>query len=404
MSNVDWREIERVAAAQIVSAVRDVRDKHPDETIYGAMFHEFYGDGTNIYWPMVTVGTEESLSRVIAEYAARHGADESLETSLRWSGPDLEHSFDPGTSEQTLANSVQAAASSSGNFKDWERLYDRFVRSFPKAAKLARKQLVAEKLIGKDFIAIADDETADLVALSLTKSQLLKHFPQYDAAERERRRLMALSTEERVIELIPEAVAPRYEGPLIGEHEGMLVACGAAAVSALTRVVRGEEYRQGDVVAARLLAEINIDSDEAVDALEALMRRKKASLNSRAWAASALARLGRSDLILARVPELPVEVVTRGIGDPFRGFRDRGAHRPLSYAPLEAVLREYPALEEAFEKELEPGSGYCALTKEEIPAALAALDSPWPIVRTHARIVLEDAGVARFDAAQMSIR
>lgn len=395
MSNVDWREIERAAAAQIVSAVRDVRDNHPDETIYGAIFHEFYGDGTNIYWPMITVGTEESLSQVIAAYIAGHGADVSLETSLRWSGPDLKHSFDPGNSEQALANSVQTAASSSGAFKDWERFYDRFVRSFPKAARLARKQLVAEKLVGKEFIAIADDETTDLVVLSLTKSQLLKHFPQYDAAEQERRRLLALSVEGRVVELLPEAVTPRYEGLLIGEHEGMLVACGAAAVSALTRVVRGEEYRQGDVVAARLLAEINIDSDEVVEALEALMRRKKASVNARAWAASALARLGRSDLILTRVPELPVEVVTRGIGDPFSGFRDRGAHRPLSYAPLEAVLREFPALEEAFEEELKPGSGYCALATEEIPTALAALDSPWPIVRTHARMVLEDAGVAR---------
>ena len=168
MSDVDWHEIERAAAAQVFSAVRDVRDTHPDETIYGAMFHEFYGDGTNIYWPTVTIGTEESLSEVIAAYTARHDVDVSMETSLRWSGPDLEHGFDPGASEQTLATGVQAAASSSGDFKDWERFYGRFLRSFPKAAKLARKQLMAEKLVDKDFIAIADDETADLVVLSLT--------------------------------------------------------------------------------------------------------------------------------------------------------------------------------------------------------------------------------------------
>ncbi len=395
MSGINWREIEEAAAGQIVSAVRAVREEHPDESVYGAMFHEFYGDGSVIYWPMVTVGTEESLAEVVTGYAARHGQEDDLESSLRWSGPDLAHGNDPGDSEQALADSVHAAGSSTGEFTDWERAYDRFLRCFPKAAQLARKQLIAEKLVGKEFIAIAEDEAGELVPLSLTKAQLLEHFPQYDAAERERRRLAALPVERRVLELLPEAVAPRYQGPLVGEHEGLLVSCGAAALSALVGVVRGEEYPQGGVAAARMLAEINISTLEVVDALDGLMRREDADINARAWAASALARLDRSDLIIARVPELPVEVVTRGMSDPFGAFRDRGAHRPLDYAPLDALLRQHPLLESAFEKELKPGSGYCVLATNEIPTAKAALDSPWGVIRTHARIVLENAGALR---------
>lgn len=386
---MDGKAIEAAAAAQLVRAVRTVRERHPDHTVYGAMFHEFYGDGSTIAWPMVTVGTEESLAGVVAKYADRHGESDDLVASLRWSGPDLEHGFDPDDDDQALADVLRAEAGP--GFERWERLYERFLRCFPRAAKAARKQLLADGVVTEDFIAIADDEGGELVPLSLTKAQVLAHFPEYDAAEQERGRLSALPVDERVAELLPEAVAPRYQGPLIGEHEQLLVACGVAAVPALVRVVRGEVFGNGDVTAARLLAEINVDDADAVSALDELMRRRKRPVNSRAWAASALARLGRSDLIIARVAELPVEVVTRGIGDPFRSFRDRGAHRLLDYAPLEQVLREHPDLEDAFEEELEPGVGYCAVTAEEIPIAEAALDSPWLVVRTHAQHVLGDA-------------
>ncbi|GAA1320355.1 DUF4303 domain-containing protein [Leucobacter albus] len=394
---MDTQALVTAAAAQLVDAVRSVREEHPGETIYGAVFHEFYGDGTVIYWPMVTVGTEETLAEVVASHTDQHGAEPGLAESLRWSGPDLAHSFDlvhsfdPSPELQALADGVQAAA---GSGAKWERQYERWLRCFPKAAKLARKELVAEGIVPKAFVAVAADEAGELIPLSLTKAQLVANFPEYDAAEQERRRLAALPVAERIAELLPEAVAPRYQGPLIGEHEALLAACGEAALPALVSVVRHETLARGDVVAARLLAEINIDTPEVVVALEGLMLRRKARGNSRAWAASALARLGRSDLILERVAELPVDVVTRGIADPLSSFRDRGAHRPLDYAPLEQVLRDHPELESAFEEELRPGSGYCALAPGEIPTAKAALDSRWQVVRVHAAAVLEDVGVS----------
>lgn len=388
---IDTQTLVTTAAAQLIDAVRSVRKEYPGETIYGAMFHEFYGDGTVIYWPMVTVGTEETLAEVVADYTARSGPEEGLADSLRWSGPDLTHGFEPASVLQELADTVQASAGAGS--AQWERQYDRWLRCFPKAAKLAMKQLVAEGIVSKSFVAIATDEAGELIPLSLTKAQLVAHFPEYDEAERERRRLAALPVEERVAELLPEAVAPRYQGPLIGEHEGLLVGCGAAAVPALVSVVRHETLARGDVVAARLLAEINIDTPDVIDALDGLMLAKKAQLNSRAWAAGALARLGRSDLILTRIAELPSDVVVRGIADPFSSFRDRGAHRALDYEPLEHALAARPELEPAFAEELRPGSGYCALAPDETPTARAALASRWEVVRVHARAVLEDAGV-----------
>jgi hypothetical protein len=123
------------------------------------------------------------------------------------------------------------------------------------------------------------------------------------------------------------------------------------------------------------------------------MRSEGADINARSWAASALARIGHSELIVSRVPELPVEVVTRGVGGPFKTFRDHGAHRPLEYVSLEALLNRYPELEVAIEDELKPGSAFCALSPGEIPTARAALNSRWKVIRTHARIALTGAGV-----------
>lgn len=74
----------------------------------------------------------------------------------------------------------------------WEKTYDHFLRRFPKAAKKARQQLIREGVVDKNFIIIAEDDAGELVPLSLTRAQLLRHFPQYDADEKERRRLTAL--------------------------------------------------------------------------------------------------------------------------------------------------------------------------------------------------------------------
>ncbi|GGF44926.1 hypothetical protein GCM10010922_20770 [Microbacterium sorbitolivorans] len=379
--NINWREIEEAAAEQLVHAVREVREESPDENIHGAVFHAFYGDGESIRWPMVAVGTEETLAEMVDD-----GDDDA---SLRWSGPDFEYNVDPTGELDELASRVEKAAAASGDFDKWVRVYERFQKCFPKAAKLARKQLVADKAVGKAFIAVAMDEAEELVPPSLTKAQLRMHFPHYDAEEMERIRLAALPVEQRIAELLPAAVLSDFEGPLVEEYDDLLVACGAAAIPSLVSVVRGEQYPEGSLTAARILAEINITTPEAVDALYDLMRNEDADINARSWAAAALGRLERSDLILAIVPDLPAEVVTRGIHGPIGPFRDHGAHRSLDYGPLETALREYPHLEPEFEKIMTRGSTYCRLDRDEIPTAKAGLESPWGVIRNHASFSLK---------------
>jgi|GEM_PF-552538 len=393
-SAFDWKGMENAATAQLVAVVRRARAEYPDEHIYGAMFHEFHGDGDVIYWPCLTVGTEEMLARVLAAAKAGYakGRDSAeLEHALRWSGPDLDSvrpMIEAGEAEGAWAQRCQTAAAAAGGFAAWEKVYNRFLRTFPRAAKRVRTELVREGVVGKDFIAIADDEEGELIPLSLTKAQLSRHFPEYDEEAQERARLAALPVAERLAELMPQVLRTVEPGPLIDGYEEMVRELGEAAVPALLDAVT---RRRGQVIRAiMLLAEINHSTPAVIAALEQVMTDRKVDRNARAWAAGALARLDRMGLIARHVAQLPIDIVARGLADPFTSFRDHGKHRPLDYGPLEAVLREHPQLVEAVAKELEPGRGYCNVDASEAPAARAGLASPHAFIREHARLVLEE--------------
>lgn len=385
----DWKALEDVAVGQVVNAVRKIRQTCPDETVYGAMFHEFYGDGSVLYWPMVTVGTEEVLARVATDYG-----DESED--LRWSGPDLgqyadDHGFEPGDEQDQWATQCAefAQATAKGSFSAWEAVYERFLHCFPRAAKRARAQLLKEGLVDKHFIVVATDEAGELVPLSLTRAQLLRHFPMYDEAERERARIAALPLTERIAEVVSQAVRAAPPGPLLGEYDALARVLGEAAVPALLDVVAGRSAGEA-WQASMLLAEINHSSPDVISTLEATLCNAAASESERAWAASALARLERMDLIAAHLSELPSEVAARGLSAPYRSFRDRGKHRPLDYRPLEAVLAQYPDMAPAVAEALAPGCGFCTLEADEVKAAQQGLTSKWAFIREHARDVLEE--------------
>lgn len=385
----DWKALEDAAVAHVVIAVRQVREAYPHETVYGAMFHEFYGDGSVIYWPMVTVGTEEALSQVATAY----GDDGE---GLRWSGPDLsqyaeDHGFEPGDEQDQWATQCAdfAQATTKGSFSAWETVYERFLHCFPRAAKRARAQLLKEGLVDRHFIVVATDEAGDLIPLSLTRAQLLRHFPMYDEAECERARIAALPLAEQVAEVVLQAVRAAPPGPLIGEYDALARTLGEAAVPALVDVVAGRSAGEA-WQACMLLAEINHSTPDVISTLEATMGNAAANESERAWAASALARLGRIDLIAAQLNDLPVEVAARGLSAPYRSFRDRGRHRPLDYRPLEAVLAQYPEIAPAVAEALAPGCGFCTLKAEEVAAARTGLTSKWAFIREHARDVLEE--------------
>ena len=394
---IDWQGLEETATAQVVAAVREARFAFPDEHIYGAMFHEFYGDGTVMYWPLLTVGTEEALKLILDKaltgWAEDRGEDAAdLEHSLRWSGPDLNAVRDPvqpGEVEEEWVRRCQAASDGKG-FDAWQKIYMRFLRVFPHAAKRARTLLVDEGIVGKDFIVIADDEDGDLIPLCLTKSQVSRFFPEFDARAVERTRLAGLPIDERLAELLPQVMGTAEPGPLIGEYEDLVRDIGEAAVPALLDIVTCRANGR-PVTAIILLAEINHSTADVVAALETTMIDGDTNESTRAWAARALALLNHMDAVVLHAAELPIGTIAApGLAAPYSSWRDTGNHRPLDYTPLEAALREHPELADAVAVELAPGRGDCQIDATETDAARAGLASEWEFIRHHAQRILKD--------------
>ena len=180
MPQPDWPHIENLAYQIIVDAVYSIRRQHPYETIYATIFHNFYCDNVHLYFPSLSVGTEELLARVVEKYQNEYGSAESraeLEQSLRWSGADLaEYLFDGGAAGNAATQSVQAAVRQE---TDWDDLYDRFRQCFPRACRHATEDLLHAKLVAPDFVAVACDEDEELIAPSLTPEQLKLHFPEF---------------------------------------------------------------------------------------------------------------------------------------------------------------------------------------------------------------------------------
>lgn len=377
----DWCGLETAAVNHMIAAVRQIRDTYPQEQLYGAIFHGFYGDGSCIGWPCLAVGSEESLASVTAHY--QMSVDD-----LRWSPADLPHNVDQNEESEQWAEACCEFASLDGTYSAWEKIYDRFLHIFPQAAKKARQQLLRDGIVDKDFIAIASDEAGKLIPLSLTKAQILRYFPEYDAAEQERQYLATLPLEQRLTALIAQIFGTTKPGLLYDEYEQLLKASGIAAIPSLAAII-GNKKSKNAWKACMLLAEINEPTEEAIAALTEKLDDGAADSSDRSWAASALARLGRMDLLAERVLLLPIEIVASGLAAPYRAFRDRGRHLPLNYQQLELVLAQYPQVADAVAHELKPGSSYCKITAGEEPAARAGLESSWTFIRRHAEDVLE---------------
>ncbi|MDO4897662.1 MAG: DUF4303 domain-containing protein [Moraxella sp.] len=201
--NFNFGQVEQLAFDYVIDCVTQIHQKYPDERIYTAMFHAFYGDGENIYFPCISVGTEELLQKVVDTYrqdSSYDKSDDKLKDSLRWSGADLaEYMFDDSelfAKCSELAEEVTKYAKEfSGydfdeecddeddnpeiqvKFAQWEKVYDEFLACFPKACKRATAYLLNTDMVERDFIAFANDEIMSLVKPSLTDEQLKKHFP-----------------------------------------------------------------------------------------------------------------------------------------------------------------------------------------------------------------------------------
>lgn len=343
---IDWGGLKEAAQAQIERLVREVAQEHPDDPIYGAIFHNFYADGTVLRWPSLAVGTDKTLAEVLLSYGPEFAGQDSA-TALRWSGADLTlGELAPGNGEDTWAEATLAEANRRGTDSHWDRTYERYERTFAAAAKAARTSLVKHGVVGPEFLAIAMDETMTLVPLSLTPTQLRTQFPDL----------------------------------------------GTAASPALTTLMEDESlgWNRRQPFHPLLTDEPH---GRPTDVLVTLMTEPTAHLHDRSWAARALAVSNRFDLITDAVAaeRIPQEVAISGLRHNYSAERDRGPKAPLEYASLEAVLTANPQLERPLIAALALGTGYRTAAKKDLPRAFAALNSPFAVIRHHALWVLTEA-------------
>ncbi|MFD0342386.1 DUF4303 domain-containing protein [Streptomyces sp. NPDC127117] len=375
----DWAGLQASIQDQVVGFVRRMCAEHPDEHVYGAAVHEFYAEsGGTIACTLVGVASEERVAAL---------ASDPLDAqALRWSPADWPWQLDPGPAEEEWASRLEAAATA-GNGRHWDAVHQRYLRTAANACKAARKQLVADGIVGEDFIVVAMDEAWELIPLSLTRAQVRRHFPELDAEQREADRLAALPPEQQVIELV--AIVESGSSPLPSEQAVQLLrALGVLAVPAALARLDGSTDKW---FWAKLLADIGIASAEVSAALERTMTNTRLDEPDRSWAAAALSRLGRMDLVVKRLDSIPPGVAAQGFAAPYTSFRDHGAHGPLDYAPLESALAMCPDHRPAVFEQLAPGRGLCSIGPDEAETALAALASALPVVRRHALLVLSDA-------------
>lgn len=230
------------------------------------------------------------------------------------------------------------------------------------------------------FIDECDGEFEESVLRRiLTPAEVSRYFPWYEERAAELARVAALPEAEQAAYYLSKLGGP----PGVVDSERAAAALrrlGRAAVEALLPMleVDGRAWE-----AAMLLADIGRpDSDVVAGLIDALERRHGPD---RDWAARALSRLGRLDIVLDRIDRLPSSVVVTAVAAPYTAFRDRSVAPPrLDYRTLTEIIERWPELEPALREELKPGTPLCRISREEVDEALAGLDSPHSVVRRHA--------------------
>ena len=276
-------------------------------------------------------------------------------------------------------DALQAEACA-GTVSHWEDIFARY------QDVLVQVCVAAGAHLGIPVFFVNHDCYEETLARCLSPSQLCSLFPDVVAAQAERTRVSALPADEQIAFYISRL--NRSDDLIHSEEaEEALRAFGSAAIPALLPLLRKSKHAWR---AAKLLAEIGIPDESVISALSAAASTPDSP--AQGWSCSALALLGRLDLV--PLGELATAVTAR-----YTSFRDYGAHPLLlDYLPLEDFLSTFPEDTPKVANALKPGSSYCVISPAEVPEALRGTTSPFVLVRKHAVCVLgkrhlgDDAG------------
>jgi HEAT repeat protein len=374
----DWVGFQRELVASLVQAVRSAAAERPGERFYAATLDGIYRETDGVITlPNLGLNSEEALAHLPAEQRS----------DLRWSPADWD-GYDVNWLPDDRGRSWEhalAAEACRGTQQQWNSTFNKYLTTLVRVCKQARTALRTTGVTDKHFLVLLldDEHHVSLLRRCLTRSELSRHFPEFDEYAVERARVAELPDDERCA--IYVANLGSFVGPIDAEEaEKALRAMGPAAFPALIPLlgIKGQAW-----TAAKLLADIGQPDDGVVDALDAALVRLDQS--DQLWVARALSRLGRLDLVLDKADRLPEETVVAAVAAPFSRFRDHAVSPlRLNYRSLEDFIERRPAYVHALAEELKPGRGHCHITIGEVDEVVRGLASSHVLVRRHATCVL----------------
>ncbi len=375
----DWSGFEGELTAALVERVRSAIAERPDAGYDAAALDHIY---------------RETDGPIMLPYLGLRDAEAAADPDRSWSTADWGDFEDEWLPDERTRHWQQALTSYAcgGSSGRWEATFERYLTVLVRVCKRARTTLRTTGVTDRTFIVVLFDDARyeTILRRILPERELHRHFPELDEHAVEAARVAALPTADRAA--YHAGRLGNFDGPIDSEEsERELRRLGAAAIPALLPLLRlsGQAWQ-----AAMLLADIGLPDREAIAALDAALTRLDGA--DRSWAARALSRLGRLELVLARIDALDEDTVVSAVAAPYTAFRDRAVPPPpLDYRPLEEFLERNPARAASVAEELQPGRSFCTITAGEVDTALAALDSPHPVVRWHAASVLDERGLGR---------
>ncbi|MGW4368736.1 hypothetical protein ACWEKT_24140 [Nocardia takedensis] len=357
---LDWVALADFVVAEIAAAVDG--SPHRDAVVAVAIT-DFHAANMLILWPTISVATGADL----------RGGDWRPET-WRWHR-------DPTPAGDTWAGLLTTRAGTGG--PRWTETVRRFLDVVVAACRRATRELIDAGRVDPRFVAVAIDESADLVTRCLSDDVLRRHFPRLHARHADIERLRAMTTPGRIAVLLDALCSPASTPLDVDTVDRLVIETGVPGAAAVADLLRDRAAQIDPALSRRCFAVIDAVAttrDSVLVTLREILAR--APMPVRGLAAASLAWAGR--LAVDDLAELTDDLRAAAIG---RRYLSPTANGPLDYGLFEAALDRYPHLHDALFEKLSPTSMF-AIRGDDIDTARHALSSPWPVVRRHAAIVL----------------
>ena len=364
---MNWQQLEDSFFRTAKRLINQVIRENPDQTFYAIALHEYYSElDEQITLPLLAVNSLEKLDEA-------DSADDDNQLSIKYNPADWPwRVLEVSTRElERLLGQLNEEANRSTQ-AHWCRTEKRFLNALARIVKRLYSEFKDHPRVSGDFVCfpMIEHDEVDLLEKSVPKKLRMQHFGEYYEAAAVREKTVSAPLEDR-LEKFREN---------LWSFEDEVAALGADVVD----FVIGELKSGDQFAAARLLARIGVADSKVIQALRREFKKLK---DYSAWCGSALAILGDSKWLLAQSKnEATRKKAISGIVTPLSYFANQCNNRiALDYRPLESLLDQGDEeCESIAAEELNPGSSFIDITREDVDEAIRGMQSKHITIRQHA--------------------